>query len=73
MQILKRAITEIEDIVGIVADDAPQISAKMGINIEDVLEAIVEKIPAPSGDSNKPLKALIFDSLYDAYKGVIIF
>ena len=68
-----RVIKEIEDVIGIIAEDAPQISAKNGINIESVLEAIVEKIPAPSGDNNKPFKALIFDSLYDSYKGVIIF
>ena len=68
-----RVKTEIEDVIGIVAEDAPLISAKNGINIEAVLEAIVEKIPAPSGDNDKPFKALIFDSLYDSYKGVIIF
>lgn len=64
---------EIEDVIGIEAHDAPRISAKMGLNIEDVLEAIIEKIPAPSGDINNPLQALIFDSLYDSYKGVIVF
>ena len=69
----KRAIEEIEDVIGIEAEDAPQISAKRGINIEDVLEAIVKKIPPPSGDINKPLRGLIFDSLYDLYKGVIVF
>ena len=63
----------IEDVIGIEAQDAPRISAKNGINIEEVLEQIVTKIPAPVGDENAPLKALIFDSLYDAYKGVIIF
>lgn len=68
-----RVKEEIEDIVGIEAHDAPLISAKNGINIEDVLEAIVEKIPAPSGKPENPLKALIFNSLYDAYKGVIVF
>ena len=68
-----RAKEEIEDIVGIEAHDAPLISAKNGLNIEDVLEAIVEKIPAPSGKPENPLKALIFNSLYDAYKGVIVF
>ena len=64
---------EIEDVIGIEAQDAPLISAKNGIGIDEVLEQIVEKIPAPSGDKNAPLKALIFDSLYDPYKGVIIF
>lgn len=69
----QRVIEEIEDIIGIEAEDAPQISAKTGLNIEDVLEQIVTKIPAPTGDSEAPLKALIFDSLYDPYKGVIVF
>lgn len=69
----ERVKTEIEDVIGIIAEDAPLISAKAGINIESVLESIVEKIPAPSGDNDKPFKALIFDSLYDSYKGVIIF
>ena len=68
-----RVKEEIEDIVGIEAHDAPLISAKNGLNIEDVLEAIVEKIPAPLGKPENPLKALIFNSLYDAYKGVIVF
>ncbi|MCM1273127.1 MAG: translation elongation factor 4 [Clostridium sp.] len=69
----ERVINEIEDVIGIEAQDAPLISAKNGINIEQVLEQIVTKIPAPSGNVDSPLKALIFDSLYDAYKGVIIF
>ena len=68
-----RVINEIEDVIGIEAMDAPRISAKTGLNIEDVLEAVVEKVPAPTGDAKKPLSALIFDSLYDSYKGVIIF
>ncbi len=68
-----RVVDEIEDVIGIEAQDAPQISAKTGLNVEDVLEQIVTKLPAPAGDKNAPLKALIFDSLYDAYKGVIVF
>jgi len=63
--------TEIEEIIGLEAQDAPLISAKEGLNIKDVLEAIVTKIPSPSGDYDKPLKALIFDSYYDSYKGVV--
>ncbi len=69
----ERAISEIEDIIGIPAEDAPLVSAKTGLNVSDVLEAIVEKIPAPSGDDTAPLKALIFDSYYDSYKGVIVY
>ena len=69
----ERVIEEIEDIIGLEAQDAPQISAKTGLNIHDVLEAIVNQLPAPKGDFNAPLQALIFDSLYDPYKGVIVF
>lgn len=69
----ERVIEEIEDIIGIEAADAPRISAKTGINIEEVLEQVVEKIPAPGGDAGAPLQALIFDSIYDSYKGVIVF
>ncbi len=69
----ERVIEEIEDVIGIEAEGCPLISAKNGIGIEDVLEAVVNKIPAPTGDASKPLKALIFDSLYDSYKGVIVF
>ncbi len=64
---------EIEDVIGIEAHDAPKISAKMGLNIEEVLDAIVRKIPAPQGNAHAPLAALIFDSIYDPYKGVIVF
>lgn len=69
----ERVVEEIEDVIGIEAQDAPRISAKTGLNVEDVLEQIVEKIPAPQGDPDAPLQALIFDSLYDSYKGVIVF
>ena len=69
----ERVKNEIEDVIGIEAQDAPLISAKNGIGIEEVLEAIVEKIPAPGGSPDNPLQALIFDSVYDSYKGVIVF
>ncbi len=64
---------EIEDVIGIEAEDAPEISAKNGIGIDEVLEEVVHRIPAPTGDPDAPLKALIFDSLYDNYKGVVVF
>ena len=64
---------EIETVIGIPADEAPLISAKMGINIKEVMEQVVKNVPAPKGDPNAPLKALIFDSYYDAYKGVIVY
>ena len=69
----ERVVGEIEDVIGIEAHDAPRVSAKTGENIEEVLEAIVKKIPAPKGNPDAPLQALIFDSLYDSYKGVIVF
>ncbi|MBQ3140307.1 MAG: translation elongation factor 4 [Ruminococcus sp.] len=69
----ERVCNEVENVIGIPAMDAPRISAKMGTNIEEVLERIVTDIPAPVGDTEKPLKALIFDSYYDSYKGVIIY
>ncbi len=68
-----RVAEEIEDVIGIEAQDAPRISAKTGLNVDEVLEQIVQKIPAPKGDAEAPLQALIFDSLYDSYKGVIVF
>ena len=69
----QRVIEEIEDVIGIEAEDAPQISAKTGLNVDQVLEEIVAKVPAPTGDPKAPLQALICDALYDAYKGVIVF
>ena len=68
-----RVVNEIEDVIGLEAHDAPRISAKTGLNVEEVLEQIVTKIPAPTGDKEAPLQALIFDALYDSYKGVIVF
>ncbi len=68
-----RVAHEIEDVIGIEAMDAPRISAKTGQNVKDVLEMIVKKVPAPKGDVNAPLKALIFDSVYDSYRGVVVF
>jgi len=69
----EEVISEIEDIIGIPAEDAPRVSAKTGVNIEQVLEKIVEEIPAPKGDEDAPLSALIFDSYYDSYRGVIVY
>lgn len=69
----EEVIKEIEDVIGIEAKDAPLVSAKSGLNIKDVLEAVVKKIPAPTGDEDAPLRALIFDSFYDSYKGVVCY
>lgn len=69
----ERVINEIEDVIGIEAQDAPKISAKTGLNIDEVLEQIVKKVPAPKGSPDNPLQALIFDSIYDSYRGVIVF
>ena len=69
----QRVIDEIEDVIGIPAQDAPRVSAKVGLNIHDVMEKIVQDVPPPQGDENAPLKALIFDSYYDSYRGVIIY
>lgn len=69
----ERVIKEIEDVIGIPAEDAPRVSAKTGLNVEQVLGEIVDKIPSPNGDENAPLRALIFDSYYDSYKGVIVY
>ncbi|MBQ2915270.1 MAG: translation elongation factor 4 [Clostridia bacterium] len=68
-----RVIKEIEDVIGIPADESPKVSAKTGLNVESILEYIVNGIPAPKGDSEKPLQALIFDSIYDSYRGVIVY
>ena len=68
-----RVVHEIEDVIGIEAEDAPRISAKTGLNVHEVLEQVVRRFPAPNGDPDAPLKALIFDSVYDSYKGVIVF
>ena len=67
------AAKEVEDIIGLPCEDAPRVSAKLGIGIKDVLERVVQDVPAPTGDENAPLKALIFDSVYDSYKGVIVY
>ena len=69
---IEKCRTEIEDIIGVPAEDCPAVSAKMGLNIVDVLEAVVRDVPAPSGDEDAPLKALIFDSYYDSYLGVVV-
>lgn len=69
----ERVKKEIEDVIGIPAEDAPMISAKTGLNVEEVLERIVTDIPAPKGDRSAPLKALVFDSYYDPYKGVVVY
>jgi len=69
----ERVIAEIEDIIGIPADEAPRVSAKTGENVDEILEKLITEIPAPTGDSTEPLKALIFDSYYDPYKGVIVY
>lgn len=69
----ERVIKEIEDVIGIPAEDAPRVSAKTGLNIEEVLEQVVEKIPAPKEEDKNPLRALIFDSVYDSYRGVIVY
>ena len=67
------AAKEVEDVIGLPCMDAPRVSAKMGINIREVLERVVQDVPAPQGDPDAPLKALIFDSIYDSYKGVIVY
>ena len=69
----ERVAKEVEDVIGLPCMDAPRVSAKMGIGIEDVLERVVSDIPAPKGEENAPLKALIFDAVYDSYKGVVVY